>query len=687
MRSQLRLPGAIAIIVLTAIAAPGLALSAAGHDTSGSARVTLDTPHLRATLAQPRPRFAGHTSLPRSHRRPVRIKVWQGRHALGRPDRVLRAHRRGHRFWARPKRPLRPGIYTARARQRDMAGRITRSKRSMFKVSRRVGNGRSDTTPPDTTITDGPSGTIASASASFSFTSSETGSSFQCALDSSGWSPCSSPKAYSSLADGAHTFAVKATDAAGNTDATPATRSFTVDTTPPDTAITSGPSGTVEPGSQTFSFTSSEPGSSFQCRFDGWANWQSCSSPATYANLAAGTRTFSVRAIDAAGNADLTPATLSFTIASSSDTTPPDTTITDGPSGTIASASASFSFTSSETGSSFQCALDSSGWSPCSSPKAYSSLADGAHTFAVKATDAAGNTDATPATRSFTVSTSSGGSTGGPPSGTIVQADNLTQACPIDHLWGAVSDAYYYTQSCSSWSDADDPQVNYSASGGPSFALPGNQVRPGFRRLSLTAGMQSLYDAGVPNSSYRAQLVSNSNTRTYYPMQPGHRYVWWITVRFQDPTQLPGDKVTQDSQIAQIKNTGTCTTSSTEGPIESLSETQNNVLLKERQADGDVRIDSFPIVQRGVWQVFALDVMYTNDRSQAAYQLWADQDGDSTLNMTPLTPKITGRVTAVGPDCVGKPSIGPYEPMSLPPVSRDYGVNQMVEVPVGAPWG
>ncbi len=275
----------------------------------------------------------------------------------------------------------------------------------------------------------------------------------------------------------------------------------------------------------------------------------------------------------------------------------------------------------------------------------------------------------------------------GPPGGRLVQADNLTQACPIDHLWGAVSDAYYYTQSCSSWSDADDPQVNYSASGGPSFALPGNQVRPGFRRLSLTAGMQSLYDAGVPNSSYRAQLVSNSNTRTYYPMQPGHRYVWWITVRFQDPTQLPGDKVTQDSQIAQIKNTGTCTTSSTEGPIESLSETQNNVLLKERQADGDVRIDSFPIVQRGVWQVFALDVMYTNDRSQAAYQLWADQDGDSTLNMTPLTPKITGRVTAVGPDCVGKPSIGPYEPMSLPPVSRDYGVNQMVEVPVGAPWG
>ena len=82
-----------------------------------------------------------------------------------------------------------------------------------------------------------------------------------------------------------------------------------------------------------------------------------------------------------------------------------------------------------------------------------------------------------------------------------------------------------------------------------------------------------------------------------------------------------------------------------------------------------------------------MDVLYSKDPSKAAYRMWADQDGDATLNLTPVTPTITGRVTAIGPGCIGKPSIGPYQPMSVPAVSRDYGTNEMVEVPVGASWG
>jgi len=371
-----------------------------------------------------------------------------------------------------------------------------------------------------------------------------------------------------------------------------------------------------------------------------------------------------------------------------------DTTITSGPSGTISSSSASFAFTGSQADASFECSFDGGAFSACTSPTDYTSLVDGNHAFSVRAKDVAGNVDSTPASRSFKVSTAPPAPTG-PPSGTIVQADYMTRACPIDNLWGAVSDADYFTTSCSSWSDAGDSQIDYSASGGSPLPGQDGQVHPGFRRLRLTDGQQSIYDAtcasGSPcNRSYRTQAISNSDISAYYPMRPGHRYVWWMSVRFQNSTPLTGDTASDDSQIWQIKNQGTtCHPDGTyaPGPIESMTETKNTIRLISRQRDGDLRNDVLPIGPRGVWQTFAFDVYYTNDPSKAAYRLWGDQDGDSQLELVPLTPKITGRVTAVGTDCIGKPSIGPYQPMDVPAVNRDYGTNEMVEVPVGASWG
>jgi peptidoglycan/xylan/chitin deacetylase (PgdA/CDA1 family) len=90
-----------------------------------------------------------------------------------------------------------------------------------------------DTTPPDTTIESGPSGTVSEASASFAFSSSEPNSTFECALDAAAFSSCTSPAAYTGLTDGSHTFSVRATDAAGNVDLTPASRTWTIDTTSP----------------------------------------------------------------------------------------------------------------------------------------------------------------------------------------------------------------------------------------------------------------------------------------------------------------------------------------------------------------------------------------------------------------------------------------------------------------------
>jgi polysaccharide biosynthesis protein PslG len=89
-----------------------------------------------------------------------------------------------------------------------------------------------DTTPPETSIDSGPSGTGNGPSASFEFSSTEAGSDFACSLDGSAAQPCASPQAYPGLADGPHTFSAAATDPHGNADSSPATLSWSVGSTP-----------------------------------------------------------------------------------------------------------------------------------------------------------------------------------------------------------------------------------------------------------------------------------------------------------------------------------------------------------------------------------------------------------------------------------------------------------------------
>ena len=259
-----------------------------------------------------------------------------------------------------------------------------------------------DLTPPDTSITAGPSGATNDSTPTFTFTSSEAGSTFQCRIDGGAWEPCTTPHTTAELAAGTHTFEVRAIDSSGNVDPTPASREFTVetvqDTTPPDTTITAGPTGVTNDSTPTFTFTATEAGSTFQCRVDDGA-WEPCTTPHTTGTLADGTHKFEVRAVDAAGNVDPTPASRTFTV----DTTPPDTTITAGPSGTTNDSTPTFSFTATEAGSTFACRVDGGAWGSCTTPHTTGTLADGTHTFEVQATDGAGNTDPTPASRTFTV--------------------------------------------------------------------------------------------------------------------------------------------------------------------------------------------------------------------------------------------------------------------------------------------
>jgi hypothetical protein len=406
---------------------------------------------------------------------------------------------------------LSDGPHSVSVRATDVAGNTDASPASRsFTVDTAPA---ADTTAPETTLSSGPTGTTNDSTPTFAFTSNEADSAFECRVDSGSWADCTSPWTTSTLSDGAHSASVRATDVAGNTDASPASRSFTVDTapapdtTPPETTISSGPTGTTSATTASFAFASSESGSTFACKLDAGA-YAACTSPKDYSALSAASHTFSVRATDAAGNTDASPATRTWTVQSTAppptdhqpaaayvysptapapgqavsfdassatcddtpctytwaddgpdgptgeqwplgsgktmtftfqetgtknvrvavtdadgdtasamkaiavaasgppaDTTAPETTISSGPTGTTNDSTPTFAFTASETGSTFQCRLDSGSWAGCASPWSTSSLSDGPHSVAVRATDAAGNTDATPASRAFTVST------------------------------------------------------------------------------------------------------------------------------------------------------------------------------------------------------------------------------------------------------------------------------------------
>src|SRR5204862_5736954 len=157
--------------------------------------------------------------------------------------------------------------------------------------------------------------------ASYSFSGNDAGETrvadLQSDLDGGGFTACTSPQAYSGLADGSHTFQVRAHDAVGNIDPTPASFAWTVDGTPPDTSIEAHPPDPNGVGGASFSFSASDAGGTgvagFECDLDG-GGFTACTSPQAYSGLADGSHTFQVRAHDAVGNIDPTPSSFAWPI-------------------------------------------------------------------------------------------------------------------------------------------------------------------------------------------------------------------------------------------------------------------------------------------------------------------------------------------------------------------------------------
>src|SRR5439155_968720 len=141
------------------------------------------------------------------------------------------------------------------------------------------------------------------------------GSTFQCALDGGGFAPCASPQTYSALASGNHTFQVRATDPAGNTDPTPASFTWTVDTAAP---VRSGgqPLGTLPAGTTqtTLALTTNEvatcryspsAGVPYDAMTQTFATTRGTAHPTPVSCLVdGGSYAFYVRCLDAAANAN-----------------------------------------------------------------------------------------------------------------------------------------------------------------------------------------------------------------------------------------------------------------------------------------------------------------------------------------------------------------------------------------------
>ena len=265
-----------------------------------------------------------------------------------------------------------------------------------------------DTVAPVVTITAQPASPTNVNTPSYAFVADKAGTSFQCSLTPAGgldqFNLCTSPKSYAAQADGSYTFKVTGTDRAGNS--TTATATTVIDTVAP--TVTASPAGGAFTTAQTVTLTASDPAPSsgnptiFYTTDGTTPTATSTSGPSPVTVNVPGSLTLKYFAKDPAGNSGPVGSQV-YQIGSVS--------ITQNPPSLSNSSTATFAFTDTVVGATFQCSLvlqsavDS--FTACTSPVTYTAQPDGAYRFVVK--DNAGaqasflfTIDTTPPTVSFT---------------------------------------------------------------------------------------------------------------------------------------------------------------------------------------------------------------------------------------------------------------------------------------------
>ncbi|NVJ18244.1 Ig-like domain-containing protein, partial [Myxococcus sp. AM010] len=286
--------------------------------------------------------------------------------------------------------------YTFLVRAKDPAGNVDPTPASH--------TWRTDKTRPDTELSTLVGALSNAPRALFTLSSAATDvAGFQCVLETGGttqapaegsslWEDCAASFLTPVLTDGTYTLWVRAKDAAGNVDASPARHTWTVDLTPPDTQIDSKPDILTNLLTATFVFSASEPGVHFECSYDGGAYF-ACTSPYALPNaefplITEGEHRMLIRAIDEAGNPDDTPALHIWTVVVGEVET---NIVPVALSNPTQSTTATFRFTSNLSNVIYLCQLDGSPYEQCAdsanAEKVYENLTEGSHSLNVKAAE------------------------------------------------------------------------------------------------------------------------------------------------------------------------------------------------------------------------------------------------------------------------------------------------------------
>lgn len=283
------------------------------------------------------------------------------------------------------------GSYSYTIEVRDRAGNVSDPSTVSFVVDR---------TAPTVTLNMTPSRISNQVRSEFRFSGSDAGSGvekYECRMGAAAtfasipFAACPDVKV-ENLSAGAMKFEVKAFDKAGNPSSV-ASYEWTIDLSAPTVMITKMPSAYSNQVNSAIEFTGTDDGgalASYECKLDDGA-YAPCTSPHNIANLAEGSRTFSVIGVDVAGNRS-SPASYTWIV----DTTLPTISIATRPDAITNSTTATFGLVATDAGGIdlVECQLNDGAYAPCTLTSTYNALVDGDRSFRARAKDRAGNMSA-----------------------------------------------------------------------------------------------------------------------------------------------------------------------------------------------------------------------------------------------------------------------------------------------------